>query len=381
MTHKVTRLKKNLARNLWINAQRLDVKNPFDKGEASVTKAVEHLGYVQIDTINVIERCHHHILYNRIPHYKRSYLNKAQAEHKTVFEYWTHALSYLPVRDYHYYIADMKNINTSEGSWFGAVKSEDYKKVKKLLSSGPIAISDIKDDELKEKRHDWDSKKPSKRALQLGFYNGEFVVSRREGMLKIYDLAERHFKWNKKPKAVSDKVYTDYIIDRALKSQAVVSLDSICHLNNGQKKATEQNLQARVQKGLLVEVQIEENTKYKHWASPELLSAKVKTSPLTHILSPFDPLIIQRKRLQLFFDYNHVFEAYVPKAKRKFGYFTLPVLSENNIIALLDLKTDRQAQKLQIQNWVWLEKFKSAENKKIIENELHRFEKFQLAKD
>lgn len=381
MTHKVTRLKKSFAKNAWINAQCLDVKNPFSNGADSVRKAVEHLGYVQIDTINVIERCHHHILYSRIPHYKRSYLNRAQSIDKTVFEYWTHALSYVPVKDYHYYISHMKNINTAEGSWFGAVKDEDYRKVKRILKNGPVAISDIKDDNLKEKQHEWDSKKPSKRALQLGFYNGEFVVSRRDGMLKIYDLTERHFNWTKKPKAVSEKQYTDYIIDRALQSQAIVSLDSICHLDNPQKKSVEKNIQERIKKGLLQEVQIEDNTKNKHWMRPELLDSKLKTSSLTHILSPFDPLIIQRKRLQIFFDYNHIFEAYVPKAKRKFGYFTLPVLSENNIIALLDLKTDRQENKLLIQNWVWLEKHKSAENKKIIENELHRFEKFQLAKD
>lgn len=381
MTHKVTKINKTLARNVWINAQRLDTKNPFANGEASVTKAIQHLGYVQIDTINVIERCHHHILYNRIPHYKRSYLNTAQSIDKTIFEYWTHALSYIPVQDYQYYISHMKSINTSEGSWFGAVKTEDYKKVKKILKSGPVAISDIKDDNLKEKQHEWDSKKPSKRALQLGFYNGEFVVSRRDGMLKIYDLTDRHFDWSKKPKAVSDKAHTDYIIDRALKSQGIVSLESICHLNNPQKKAVEENIQSRVKKGLLIEVQIEETAKNKHWMCPEVLDSKIKTSSLTHILSPFDPLIIQRKRLQLFFDYNHIFEAYVPKAKRKFGYFTLPVLSENNIIALLDLKTDRQAQKLLIQNWVWLDKHKSKDNKKNIENELHKFEKFQLAKD
>lgn len=381
MTHKVTRIKKNLARNVWITAQRLDVKNPFSSGAESVTKAIEHLGYVQIDTISVVERCHHHILYNRIPHYKRSYLNRAQSVDKTVFEYWTHALSYIPVRDYQYYVSHMKSINTSEGSWFGAVKTEDYKKVKRILKSGPVAISDIKDDDLKEKQHEWDSKKPSKRALQLGFYNGEFVVSRREGMLKIYDLTDRHFNWSKKPKAVSDKMYTDYIIDRALKAQGIVSLDSICHLNNPQKKAVQLNIQNRIKNELLLEVQIEDETKTKYWMQPETLEKKIKTSELTHILSPFDPLIIQRKRLLQFFDYNHVFEAYVPKEKRKFGYFTLPVLSGNNIIAVLDLKTDRQAQKLSVQNWVWLDKHKSAENKKIIENEMHKFEKFQLAKD
>ena len=77
---------------------------------------------------------------------------------------------------------------------------------------------------------------------------------------------------------------------------------------------------------------------------------------LVHILSPFDPLIIQRKRMHLFFDYEHRFEAYVPKEKRLFGYFALPVLVGDEIVALLDLKTDRGRQKLLLQRWTWFGK-------------------------
>ena len=75
-----------------------------------------------------------------------------------------------------------------------------------------------------------------------------------------------------------------------------------------------------------------------------------------HILSPFDPLVIQRKRLQLFFDYEHRFEAYVPKEKRLFGYFALPVLVGDDIVAALDLKTDRAERKLLVQKWTWIGK-------------------------
>ena len=102
-----------------------------------------------------------------------------------------------------------------------------------------------------------------------------------------------------------------------------------------------------------------------------------------HILSPFDPLIIQRKRTHLFFDYEHRFEAYVPKEKRLFGYFALPVLVGDDIVAALDLKTDRQNRKLLVQKWSWVGngKPKGARKdlKRRIEEELHRFEAFQLA--
>ena len=84
------------ARSVWMRAQQLDVREPFGSGAEATRLAVEHLGYVQIDTINVIERCHHHILFSRIPSYKREDLTQAQSRDKSVFEYWTHALSYVP---------------------------------------------------------------------------------------------------------------------------------------------------------------------------------------------------------------------------------------------------------------------------------------------
>ena len=107
------------------------------------------------------------------------------------------------------------------------------------------------------------------------------------------------------------------------------------------------------------------------------------TSELIHILSPFDPLVIQRKRTHLFFDYEHRFEAYVPKEKRRFGYFALPVLVGDDIVAALDLKTDRRNRKLLVQKWSWVgagaPRGARRDLKRRIEEELHRFERFQLA--
>src|SRR6202012_2559299 len=96
------------ARRIWLRAQRLDTSAPFGAGPAATTAAVEHLGSVQIDTINVIERSHHHVLWTRIPDYRRADLRQAQSTDKTVFEYWTHALSYVPTRDIRFFIPAMK---------------------------------------------------------------------------------------------------------------------------------------------------------------------------------------------------------------------------------------------------------------------------------
>ena len=370
------------AQELLLDAQRLNVANPFGKGADAVVKAISHLGYVQIDTINVIERCHHHILYNRIPSYKLGDLHRAQTIDKTVFEYWTHALAYVPTSDYHFFMNDMNARKKNPGTWFSKVKPEEMKKVlTNIKRDGALSIRDINDDVLVEKDHDWASKKPSKRALQLGFHTGELTICERIGMLKKYELSARHFSWKTKPKAASRNAVNNYMIDRALRSQALVNIDSICHLEKAARKLEVKKLLAdRVKKGLLLEVAVKDKEKQIFFMNPEVFETKLKPSTQVHILSPFDPLTIQRKRLELFFDYNHRFEAYLPKPKRIFGYFALPVLVDNQIKAVIDLKTDRENQQLLIQKWTWLAKHKSVATKQRIEEQLHRFEKFQLAK-
>ncbi len=381
-------LTKTEARRLWLRAQRLDTAAPFGEGPEATAAAVEHLGYVQIDTINVIERCHHHILFNRIPNYRRTDLRQAQSIDRTVFEYWTHALSYVPAKDFRFFVPAMKEHKREGHNWYASVQPADMRKVMRLLKrDGALTIRDIEDDVLTEKEHLWQSRKPSKRALQLAFYTGAVTISERTGMLKTYDLMTRHFGWDKPPKPASATETTAYLLDRALRAQEVVSLDSICHLDAPSKASVRRLIEARVRCQEMVPVALEGAGKQEHWARPETLeppaSAGEGDSGLVHILSPFDPLMIQRRRTELFFDYGHRFEAYLPKEKRLFGYFALPVLVGEDIVAAIDLKTDRKQKKLLMQKWNWVGKgaARSArkEYKRRIEEELHRFERFQLA--
>jgi uncharacterized protein len=360
----------------------LDERAPFGAWPEATRMAVEHLGYVQIDTINVIERCHHHILYTRIPDYQRDHLRRAQAIDKSVFEYWTHALSYVPTADLGFYLGAMKRDWQRRSAWFSAVGPQDLRKVlARIRTGGALTIRDIDDDVLVDKYHPWASRKPSKRALQLAFYRGLVTVSQRAGMLKTYELTSRHFGWDGPPRPASETAVLNYRLDRALRSQGVVSLDSVCYLEARHKPAIGRLMEARVRRKELVPVALEGAGKLDHWARPEALEAAFEPDrELVHILSPFDPLVHQRKRVQLFFDYEHRFEAYVPKAKRLYGYFALPVLVGEEIVAAIDLKTDRERQKLLMQKWTWVGRGTARLHKRRIEEELHRFERFQLAR-
>lgn len=369
------------ARAIWMRAQRLDAQEPFGSGPAATRAAVEHLGYVQIDTINVIERSHHHILFTRIPGYRREDLATALAEDKSVFEYWTHALSYVPVRDYPLFVPAMKRYRAKPDAWYGSVNPKDYRALlRRIRDEGPLSIRDIDDDVLVEKDHPWASKKPSKRAMQLGFYTGDLVISRRDGMLKTYDLAERHFGVPR-PKPASDTQYAQYLLDRATRSQGIVSLDSICYGGLKWKPKVQSLINGAVRRKELLPVEIESGEGVRHWVSPQALEEARADVPAdrVHILSPFDPLVIQRPRFKMMFGHDHRFEAYVPAPKRVLGYFALPVTVGDEAVAAIDLKADRKAGKLMIQKWTWLGDGERAGHKALIEQELERFERFQIA--
>ena len=251
-----------------------------------------------------------------------------------------------------------------------------------MRENGPLTIRDIDDDVLVEKDHPWASRKPSKRALQLAFYTGDVTVSARSGMLKTYELMNRHFGWEKPPKPASEREIIAYLLDRALRSQGLISLEF-----GLLPRCWAQAADAQADRGAGCAARSScpspsrARKRSQHWATPETLDAAEprNATRLVHILSPFDPLIIQRKRLQLFFDYDHRFEAYVPKEKRVFGYFALPVLVGDEIVAAIDLKTDREGGKLLVQQWSWVGKGEPRAHKARIEAELHRFERFQLA--
>ncbi len=370
------------ARILWMRAQRLDEPEPFGKGSDAVRRAVEHLGYVQIDTINVVERCHHHILFTRIPAYRRDDLHHAQSRDKSLFEYWTHALSYVPTSDFRFFLPAMKAHRINPKNWFSsATPSRTRRVMTEIRQRGPLSIRDIDDKRLVAKDHEWASRKPSKSALEKAFFDGRLAIAERTGIIKSYELIDRHFGWDKPPKPATQRQITTYLLDRALRSQGFVSLGSICHLNAPAKAAVVALIEKRVKARKLKPLRIE-GDKTSYWIEPATLEEEaLKTPEMVHILSPFDPLIIQRKRTAAVFGYDHVFEAYVPEQKRRFGYFALPVLIGDEIVAALDLKADRQAGELVIRKWNWIGNKHSSTVKQRIEDALHRFEAFQLVRN
>jgi uncharacterized protein len=364
------------ARRLWLRAQRLDTESPFGTGPEATRAAVEHLGYVQIDTINVVERAHHHILWSRIPAYARTDLAHAQSTEKSVFEYWAHALAVIPTRDYRHFMAAMRAHREKPSAWFGGVTQAEIRAMlARVRRDGALSIRDIDDESLVDKTHPWASRKPSKRVLQHAFYGGQLSISARTGMLKTYELTDRHFRWPPRPRIATEAQTLDYLIDRALRAQGVISLDSACYMDAPRKKPMAALIEARVRRRRLVPVAIDGLKP--HWATPEALAEPLPETDPVHVLSPFDPLVIQRTRFEQLFNHAHRFEAYVPAAKRKYGYFALPVLVGGRVAAVIDTKADRASATLLIQQWSWIDGPRQGDQARI-EDALARFEAFQF---
>lgn len=369
-------LSRSAARRHWLAAQRLTAEAPFGAGPAAVQAAVEHLGYVQIDTINVIERAHHHILWSRIPAYRRGDLRTAQSVERSVFEYWTHALAYVPTRDFRFFLPAMKARRADPGASFRSVTPADLRRtVARVRRDGALSIRDF-DDARVEKDHAWASRKPSTRALRLAFHAGLLTVAARAGMLKTFELTERHFGWDRPPRPATERQILEYRLDRALHAQGVVSLASICYMDAPRKAAMEALIDTRVRRRSLVPVALE-GVKAPFWTIPEIAEAPPPEPSAIHLLSPFDPLVIQRRRLREFFGYDHRFEAYVPREKRVHGYFALPVLVGERIAATIDLKADRTARRLLVQQWTWTDGPAEGDAARI-EAALDRFAAFQF---
>lgn len=341
------------ARRILLDSQGL--LNPRAKwaGKAGALQAIEHLGYLQIDTINIIERTHHHVLFSRVKDYASAHLHGLQDEDRAVFEFWTHALSYVPVRDYRYYLPFMKDVRSGAMGWYNPRPTAWMKKVlARIEKEGPLGVSDF-EERVRKRTHPWGGTKVAKRVLERLKYEGALTVVSRRGFEKIYELTERAL-----PKASAHLHPTpeemhEYHVTRAERAFGIFSAENALHLR---KKKTVAELARYIEKNRerlgFVPVRIE-GSPTPRWMSrarleklPALRTLSAKKT--AHLLSPFDPILIQRKVLSDFFGYDYTIECYVPAPKRKFGYFCLPILYGDEFVGRADCKAHRKEGVLEI---------------------------------
>lgn len=336
------------ARQLVLSSQRLNTPNSTIDALSLTQQMIEHLGYIQIDTISVIERAHHHTLWARHPHYQAQHLEQL-LEQKQIFEYWSHAAAYLPMRDYRFSLwRKQAFIKGQLDHWY----ERDTKLIREVLAriraEGPLMAKDF---DRGESAAEWQSK-PSKRALEYLFMQGDLMIPYRQHFHKVYDLTERVLPPTIDTRPPTEEEYLNYLILNYLRAQGLAQERDFGYLIKGIKPAIKRAVQSLVNQGQLIEVEFNQQI----WLStPEnLQQLNQSLHPPLKILSPFDNLVIQRERLRRLFNFDYQIECYLPEAKRRYGYFSLPILWHGELVARIDCKAERKTQTLSV-NQLWLE--------------------------
>jgi len=343
-------------RRLALAAQGLLQAQPFGCGLAGARKAINHIGYVQIDTISVVERAHHHIFRSRVPKFKPAMTNQMLLD-RDIFEYWTHAAAFLPIADFRYSLPYKHAIKSGQNHWY---KTPDKKLMAELLahirSDGPIRSRDVKTNTTKHAG--WWDWKPAKKALEQMYMEGDLMVSNREGFQKTYDLTERVLPTHVNLQMPSMEEFAAHIVDQQLRCHGFASLKGITYQrrNAELRKAVKALVNERLAQRTLEQVQLSSGELFiLETGAFEQSFPRLNSRML--ILSPFDNSVIQRERLKAVFQYDYQLECYLPAAKRQYGYFCLPLLFRDEFIGRMDCKAHRKISHLEIKS-LHLEKHK-----------------------
>ncbi len=332
------------ARKLVLQSQRLPPKHQPGSATAATLGAIAHLGYIQIDTISVIQRAHHHTLWNRNPRYQASQLDRLLAD-KQVFEYWSHAAAYLPMADYRFSLPRKHALATgAQSHWYKRDESMLKLVRQRIATEGPLMAKDFEN--TGKKSGAWNAK-PAKRALEYLFMQGDLMVPHRIKFQKVYDLTERVLPAGIDTTLPEPEEYARFLITQYLLANGLGQPAEIAYLRKGIKPLVVATLEEMVSTGELLQMTVADKLYYALPASLEHLSKPLARSKLK-ILSPFDNLVIQRQRLKTLFGFDYLIECYVPEAKRRYGYFCLPILWDGKLVARMDCKAEKKASLLRI---------------------------------
>ncbi|MFP8966963.1 winged helix-turn-helix domain-containing protein [Pokkaliibacter sp. CJK22405] len=333
------------ARRIVLDAQRLN-KQPHAKGINGTEEIVKHLGYVQIDSISRVQRAHHHIIWSRHKGYQTDHLTKL-VEQKRLFEYWGHAAALLPIKSYRFAKHRMEYFRAANGHWFEKNSEVMSQVLKAIEAQGEVHTGSI-DIEKTQRSDPWWGWSPTKQSLEQLFHEGYLACVRRDGMRKIYDISSRVIPQNILCERATAEETGRYMITRYLTNHGLGSKEDITFLMREFRPLLIKLLDIMVAEKTLVPINVEGK---KHFIAAEVLSAR--TSPIKnqlHILSPFDPLLINRQRFNRLFGANYQLECYLPEPKRKYGYFSLPLLFRDQMQGRLNCFRDQKRSALVLEN-------------------------------
>lgn len=337
-------------RRLALAAQGLHRTAAFGRGRRGAENAFHQIGYVQIDTISVVERAHHHVLHSRVPGYRPNHLDWL-LKHGRIFEYWAHAAAFLPIDAYRFALPRMERFRSGKERW---MRSRDRGLVQSVLDrirdQGPLMSRDFEDP--RQTKTGWWDWKPAKGALEQLFMEGNLMVVARDGFQKTYDLTERVLPTNIDTTLPTTAEYADHLIDINLRSHGCVQLPTITHLRRDAplRKAVAESLLRRVAEQTVECLKLEHGQTWYVDTTLWDTTQPALRHPIVRLLSPFDNTVIHRERGQRLFNFDYTIECYVPEAKRQYGYFCLPLLHGDRFVGRVDAKAHRNEGRLALRH-------------------------------
>ncbi|HEX8921886.1 MAG TPA: crosslink repair DNA glycosylase YcaQ family protein [Pyrinomonadaceae bacterium] len=341
-------LSQTQARALMLAAQGL-VRRPQRKAtKRDVLGAIQRMGVLQIDTIHVVARSPYFVLWSRLGDYDPVWLDELLAE-GAIFEYWAHEACFLPTEDYSLYRHRMLDAETLgwkySRAWVEAHRGEVEQLLEHIRKRGAVRAADFERSD--GKAGGWWEWKMEKRALESLFTSGELMIARRRNFQRVYDLRERVLPdWNDEQLPPLEEVRRELAL-KAVRALGITTARWVSDYFRTAKRETHVAVQALADEEAILTVSVEgwKEPAFVHRENRALLraaSADRIEPELTTLLSPFDPLVWDRERARALFKFDYRLECYTPAPKRRYGYFTLPVLRRGALVGRLDAKAHRK---------------------------------------
>ena len=347
--------------NLFLERQWLDRPRGRRLTAKSLAGFAAATGGIQLDSINVVERAHHLTLWSRFGVYDRAALDRLIYRRRVVVEYWAHAACLVALEHLPAWRRAMLDYSTKSRGWSAWLQTNRavLREVERAIGTrGPLTSSDFADPRADRGASGWWNWKPAAHALDYLWMSGRILVHSRQGFQKRYDLAERLLPALATTAPLSAADFRRWHLTTALRAMgAATDTDLRLYLTYPRFDAAERRrmLSDALASGVVVEIGVEGSRG--RWLALaadlpalERAAARRKPSVGTTFLAPFDSLLWHRERTRRLFDFDYRIEVYTPALQRRFGYYTLPILSDGRLIGRVDAKHHRAEGRLELRH-------------------------------
>ena len=342
------------ARALHLAAQGMLAPRRRKASKADVMEAIERMGVLQIDTISVVARSPYLVLWSRLGAFAPEWLDQHLAEGR-LFEYWAHEACFVPIADYgllRHRMLDPAAMGWKySATWMRERAAEVAAVLAHIRANGPTRSADFERSD--GQSGGWWQWKSEKRSLEVLFTAGALMIARRQNFQRVYDLAERvHPTWNDAQLPALDQARRQLAL-KAVRALGIAKPAWIADYYRTRRPHVDP--QALAEEGALIKVQVAgwDTPAYvhpDHRALAERAARGELSASLTTLLSPFDPIVWDRRRALELFGFDYRLECYTPAPKRRYGYFTLPILRRGQLVGRVDAKAHRREQVFELKS-------------------------------